>query len=163
MTRCWRKTSVARMVPTHTPRPLFPLAALLVLLAGRGEPEPPNLSGTYSLESVQSAEWTGGSTLTPPAATGVLLLDQARYDVGLGYGHAKLELTHSSGPLRRWSGSYSAAGSGVFTMRLDDVRFEGEYMLEGSTLTTVLSGQYSESGPSPVGTLVWKLEPEDEG
>ena len=48
-------------------------------------------------------------------------------------------------------------------MRLDDVRFEGEYMLEGSTLTTVLSGQYSESGPSPVGTLVWKLEPEDEG
>ena len=150
-------------MPTHTPKPLLSLTAILLLLAGCGEPEPPNLSGATLWNRSNRPSGRGAGTLTPPAATGFLILDQARYDVGLAYGHAKLELTHSSGPLSRWSGSYSAEGSGRFTMRLNDVRFEGEYMLDGSTLTTMLSGDHSESGPTPVGTFVWKLEPEDEG
>ena len=145
---------------THPPRPLFSLAAILILLAGCDNPDAPDLSGTYSLESVQSAEWTGGGTLTPPAATGVLILDQSRYDLGLAYGHVKLELTHSSGPLSRWSGRYESEKTGLLIMKLNDVRFEGEYDLDGTTLTTILFGDYSESGPSPVGTFVWKLDPE---
>ena len=146
-------------MPTSTPRTSVALTAILLLLAACAEGDPPNLTGTYALESVQSSDWTGGSRLTPPAVTGSLLVNQARYEEGLALGHARLELSHSSGANVRWSGSYTNGMGGVLTMRLNDVRFEGQYDYDDGTLTTELSGQTGDSGPSPVGTFVWKLEP----
>lgn len=145
----------------HTPRSLISVTAVFMLVAGCESSDPPKLTGMYSLESAQSAEWTGGSTLTPPAVTGTLLINQARFEQGLAYGHAQLELTHSSGSGIRWTGSYSNGTGGVLFMRLNDVRYEGQYDFDDGTLTMDLSGEYSGSGPSPVGTLVWKQDSEE--
>ena len=144
----------------HRRRTFLVSTATLMLLAGCGAGDPPKLTGVYSLESVQSAEWTGGGTLTPPAATGVLLMNQARFDPGLAHGHTQLELTHS-GTSSRWTGSYTNDAGGVLSMRLNDVRFEGQYDFDDDLLTIELVGEHSETGPSPVGTFIWKLEPEE--
>ncbi len=135
----------------HTRRTFLFTTATLMLLVGCGSGDPPKLTGAYSLESVQSAEWTGGNTLTPPAATGVLLMSQARFDPGLAYGHAQLELTHSSGASSRWTGSYTNDAGGMLSMRLNDVRFEGQYDFGDDVLTMELAGEHSETGPPPWG------------
>ncbi len=141
------------------PKPFAALAAMPLLLAGCGTPEAPTLTGTYSLESASSAEWAAGATLTPPALTGVLRLDQYSFGPHGASGNVLLEMTYSQAPpgsrTMTWRGSYSHEGGGYFTTKLNDVRFEGEYMLDGKTLTTDLSTDASESGPSPAGTIVW--------
>ena len=148
-----------------TPRPLFSLAAIFLLLAGCAGSDAAKLTGRYTLESATSAQWTNGATLTPPTITGVLLLNQNRFGVEGAYGIAKMELIlSSSGPTGGqsvdWNGSYSNYPGGDMAMRLNDIRFEGEHIVDDDLLTTTLSGEFSGPGPSPVGTLVWKREPE---
>ncbi|MYA64808.1 MAG: hypothetical protein F4Y21_09195 [Gemmatimonadetes bacterium] len=145
---------------SHTPRPVFLLPAMILLLAGCDPVFSPNLTGEYILESAQSAEWTGGTTLTPPAATGVLLMTQSAFGPDLTHGYVKVELTHSPEPVVLWSGRYTTTAGGIITLRFDSVRFEGEYELDDNTLTTMLTGDEAVSEPSPAGTLVWKREPE---
>ena len=146
---------------TKTPRPLFFLKALLLPLAGCDSTYPDKLDGLYSLESARAA-WTEGATLGPPVVTGVLRLSQWSVGPEWTYGHVRMELTHSSGSsgseTKSWTGNYGNDGTRRLTMSLDGVNFEGEFDQDGNTLTTDLSGEYSESGPSPVGTLVWKLD-----
>lgn len=59
-----------------------------------------------------------------------------------------------------WSGSYTNGPGGEITMRLNDIRFTGEYVVDDDVLTTTLSADFSGSEPSPFGTLVWKRNPE---
>ncbi|MDE2873867.1 MAG: hypothetical protein OXQ93_00395 [Gemmatimonadota bacterium] len=148
----------------HASRPFLSLPAVFLLLAGCENPDARKLTGRYSLESAASAQWTNGATLTPPAITGVLLLNQSRFGQDGAYGSAKMELTLSSGPMGgqsvNWNGSYSNHAGGEMRMRLMEVRFEGEHIVDDDLLTITLSAEYSGPGPSPVGTLVWKREPE---
>lgn len=145
---------------THALKPLSSLAAILLLVPGCGEPESSDLTGAYSLDSANSAQWTGGATLTPPAVTGDMHLSQYGFGAEQAKGNARIELTHPASPpghqTTSWSGRYTNDGTGRLTMSFDDASFEGEYILDGNTLTTVLSGTHSESGPSPVGRFVWK-------
>lgn len=141
------------------PKSFASLAATLLLLAGCGDPEAHTLTGVYSLQSASSADWTEGATLTPPALTGVLRLDQYSFGSHGASGNVLLEMTYTLAPpgsrTSTWRGSYSNQGSGYFTTKLNDVRFEGEYILDGNTLTTDLSADVAESGPSLAGTIVW--------
>lgn len=147
----------------HTPRSSLALTAVFMLVAGCESSDAAKLTGRYSLESATSAQWTNGATLTPPAVTGVLLMDQSRFGQEAAYGSAKMELILGTGPMNgesiNWNGSYTNQPGGVLTMRLNEVRFEGEYIVDDDRLTTTLSAELSESGPSPLGTLVWKRVP----
>ena len=141
-------------------RQFFSLATLL-LLAGCEKSDADRLTGRYSLESATSAQWTNGATLTPPTITGALSIDQTRFGSEGAYGFAWMELMLStSGQSVDWNGSYSNHPGGEMFMKLNDVRFEGEHVVDDDRLTTTLSGESSGSGPSPAGTLVWKREPE---
>ena len=141
-------------------RQFFSLASIL-LLAGCEKSDADKLTGRYSLESATSAQWTNGATLTPPAITGVLLIDQTRFGSEGAYGFAWMDLMLSmSGESVDWNGSYSNHPGGEMSMRLNDVRFEGEHVVDDDLLTTTLSAEFAGSGPSPAGTLVWKREPE---
>ena len=144
----------------QTPSSPIALAAMLLLLAGCECPYPRALTGSYTLESANSAAWTNGSTLTPPAVTGVLGLEQSHYGVDWAFGNARMVVTHTSGSLAgrstNWVGTYSNDPDGGLLMTLNDVAFEGAYMSDGDELTTELSADLSESGASPVGTLIWK-------
>lgn len=146
---------------TNTPRPLFPLMTML-LLGGCDSTYPDKLDGTYSLESARSAAWTEGATLGPPTVTGVLRLRQWSVGPEWTYGFAQMELTHSSGSpgsgTNSWNGNYGNDGTGLLKMTLEGVRFDGEFDLDGETLTTDLSGVHSGPGPSPAGRIVWKLD-----
>lgn len=147
------------------PKPFAAPAAVLLLLAGCGSPEAQDLSGTYILESASSAQWTAGATLTPPVATGVLRLNQYSFGVDGARGHAFLDMTYdgpSGARTSTWRGTYRHEGGGYFSTKLNDVRFEGEYMLDGKTLTTDLAADPSGSGPSPAGTIVWVRESESD-
>ena len=148
----------------HRPRSIISLAAAFLLVGGCDNPDAAKLTGHYSLESATSAQWTNGSTLTPPAITGVLLMDQSRFGQEGAYGSARMELVLSSGPMggqsTNWSGSYTNGPGGEITMRLNDIRFTGEYVVDDDVLTTTMSADFSGSEPSPFGTLVWKRNPE---
>ena len=140
-------------------RSLSALTAMLLLLAGCEKSDAEKLTGRYTLESATSAQWTNGATLTPPTITGVLLMDQSRFGIEGAYGSAKMELRLStSGQGVNWNGSYSNHPGGEMLMRLNDVRFEGEHIVDDDLLTTTLSADYTGPGPSPDGTLVWKRE-----
>ena len=147
----------------HAPRSFLLLPAVFLLVAGCGNPDARELTGRYSLESATSARWTSGATLSPPTITGVLLMTQSRFGQDGAFGSAKMELILSSGPTRgqsvNWNGSYSNHPGGEMRMRLNEVRFEGEHIVDDDRLTVTLSGEYDGSGPSPLGTLVWKREP----
>ena len=133
------------------------LAAILLLPAGCENPYPATLTGTYALESASEAAWTNGTTLTPPAVTGVLRLEQSQYGIDWAYGNARMMITGTN-----WSGSYSNSPDGGLLMTLERITFEGEYDRDGDVLTTRLSAQLSETGPSPVGTLVWRRQKDPE-
>jgi hypothetical protein len=137
---------------------------LLLLVAGCASSDAAKLTGRYSLESATSAQWTNGATLTPPTITGVLLLDQSRFGIDGAFGSAKMELILFSGPTSgqsvNWNGSYSNHPGGGMVMRLNEIRFEGEHVVDDDLLTITLSAEFSGPGPSPLGTLVWKREPE---
>lgn len=137
---------------------------LLLLLAGCDNPDAAKLTGRYSLESATSAQWTNGATLTPPAVTGVMVLDQGRFGIDGAFGSARMELILSSGPASgesvNWSGNYSNHADGEMRMRLNEIRFVGEHVLDDDVLTITLSGELSGPGPSPLGTHVWRREAE---
>lgn len=137
------------------PRSLIALSATLMLLAGCESPYPRALTGSYTLESANSAAWTNGSTLTPPAVTGVLGLEQSHYGVDWAYGNARMVVTQA-GQSMSWTGTYSNDPDGGLLMTLNNVAFKGDYDADGDDLTTMLSAEISESGASPVGTLIWK-------
>lgn len=134
-------------------RSLAVLAAILPLSAGCESPYPDSLTGTYTLESASGAAWTNGTTLTPPAVTGLLRLEQSQYGIDWASGNARMAFTDSN-----WSGTYSNSPDGGLLMTLRRITFEGEYDRDGDVLTTRLSAQLSETGPSPVGTIVWRRQ-----
>ena len=148
----------------HAPRPFLSLPAVFLLLAGCASSDARELTGRYSLESAASDQWTGGAMLTPPAITGVLLMTQGRFGQEGAYGSAKMELILSSGPMSgqgvNWNGSYSNHPGGEMRMRLNEITFVGEHIVDDDLLTMTLSGEFSGPGPSPAGTLVWKREQE---
>ena len=147
-----------------TPNRIMSLTALFLVMTGCDSTYPPKLNGLYSLESARSGDWTEGATLSPPEVTGVMRLSQWSVGPEWTYGHVQIELTHSAGSpgsrTRSWNGSYQNDGLGQLTMSINDLRFEGEYTRDGKSLTTVLSGDHSESGPSPAGTITWNLDEE---
>ena len=146
------------------PNRIMFLTALFLVMTGCDSTYPPKLNGLYSLESARSGDWTGGATLNPPAVTGSLRLSQWSVGPEWTYGYVQLELTHSSGPsgsqTSSWSGNYGNDGTGQMMMTLDGVKFEGQFDRDGESLTTDLSGEHSESGPSPAGTITWRLDEE---
>ena len=133
------------------------LAAILLLPAGCESPYPATLTGTYSLESASEAAWTNGATLTPPEVNGLLRLEQSHYGVDWANGNARMVVAGAS-----WAGSYSNSPDGGLLMTLERISFEGEYDRDGDVLTTRLAAQLSETGPSPVGTIVWRRQKDPE-
>lgn len=100
---------------------------------------PPDLTGTYDLTSFSSAVLTSGATLTPPAVSGTLVLQQSpangaeavgtfNFEVRVPDGQGNTQVVADEGNYRvRADGSWEQGGSLVQGI--------GTFSFSGSTLT----------------------------
>lgn len=149
------------MLPSR-PVPLFPLlAALLALTACGGEdpiePEPerpPDLTGTYTLESL-SAIVTGGLTLMPPDVSGTFSVQQTSVTGPEASGTTMIDITLPDG----LGGTATLEDQGTYVNRLDGTWEQagdllqglGTYTLQGAILTV----EVTEPALN-VSTTVWR-------
>ena len=93
------------MLRSRSARLFPPLVAILALAACGGgedpvEPEPerpPDLTGTYTLESLLSVITTGGQTLTPPDVSGTFTAQQTSVTGGEASGTTIFNITLPDG------------------------------------------------------------------
>lgn len=136
------------------------LAAFLVAGCGDDDMEgpeggdpPPNLSGTYSLESF-SSPLTGGQSVGPPVVTGTFTLTQTAVQGGEATGTFTVDLLLPDG----MGGQVPFQDQGTFTVRSDGTweqsgqiqQGSGTFSLVGNTLTIVVSDPLQAAG-----TTVW--------
>ncbi len=127
------------------PAPLLSPLALLALLACGGEdpvdPEPetpPDLTGSYTLESM-SAIVTGGRTLTPPDVSGSFSVRQTSVTGAEATGTTTISVTLPDG----LGGTTTLEDQGTYVNRLDGTWEQsgvllqglGTYSLQGDLLT----------------------------
>lgn len=144
------------------PAPLFPLLAALVAFAACGgedvvEPEPeapPDLTGSYSLQSL-SAIVTGGLTLTSPEVSGSFTVQQTSVTGGEASGTTMIGVTLPDGQ----GGTTTLEDQGTYVNRLDGTWEQtgvllqglGTYTLQGNILTV----EVTEPALN-VSTTVWR-------
>lgn len=144
------------------PVPLFPLFVALLALAACGgedpvEPEPerpPDLTGSYTLESL-SAIITGGQTLTPPLVTGTFTAQQTAVTGPEASGTTMFSLILPDG----LGGTTPFNDQGTYVNRLDGTWEQhgpvlqglGTYTLQGAILTV----EVTEPALN-VATTVWR-------
>jgi hypothetical protein len=133
------------LVPwTRSARPLQLLILTGILAAGCSDtagPTAAGLVGTYALVSLAQPP---APTLTPPQATGTLVLAKSRYDLTIDL-QGQSSLTDA--------GTYAIAGN-TWSQASDDgqTRSTGTYTLSGRTLTLHLTTQGIQS------TTVWQQQ-----
>ena len=143
--------------------PLIPLPAILLALAACGgedpvEPEPerpPDLTGSYTLESLVSVVATGGQTLTPPDVSGSFSVRQTSVTGPEAAGTTTISITLPDG----LGGTATIEDQGTYVNRLDgtweqtgtQVQGLGTYTLQGSILTV----EVTEPALN-VSTTVWR-------
>ena len=145
-----------------TPAPLFPLlVALLALTACGGEdpvePEPerpPDLTGSYTLESL-SAIITGGQTLTPPAVSGSFAVQQASVAGPEASGTTMISVTLPDG----LGGTATLEDQGTYVNRLDGTWEQSGVLLQGLGTYTLQGAILTVEVTEPalnVSTTVWQ-------
>ena len=144
--------------------PLFPLLVILLAPAACGgeqpvEPEPerpPDLTGSYTLESLQSVIATGGQTLTPPDVSGTLTAQQTSVTGGEASGTTELSLILPDG----MGGTAPPLDDrGTYVNRLDGTWEQAGILLQGIGTYTfrnnVLTIEVTEPALN-VSTTVWR-------
>ena len=122
------------------------------------DPSPPDISGTYDLQSFSSALLTGGNTLTPPAVSGTFTVRQTSVSGREASGTFSMDLIVPFGaegeimPImdtgtykNRLDGTWEQEGMGITGQNI------GTYTLQGSTLTVQVT-----LPPLAVSTTVWQ-------
>lgn len=101
---------------------------------------PPDLTGTYDLASFTSAVLTSGATLTPPAVSGTLVLQQSPANGAEANGTFDFEVRIPSdqGVMQVVAdqGNYTVRGDGSWEQGGSLVQGIGTFSFSGSTLTT---------------------------
>lgn len=151
------------MLPSK-PAPLFPLlAAFLGLVACGGgedpvEPEPerpPDLTGTYTLESLSSQFATGGQTLTPPDVSGTFSVQQTSVTGPEASGTTVISIMLPDG----LGGTATLDDQGTYVNRLDGTWEQAGLLLQGLGTYTlqgaILTVEVSEPALN-VSTTVWR-------
>ncbi|MCY4648550.1 MAG: hypothetical protein OXE73_16910 [Gammaproteobacteria bacterium] len=144
------------------PAPLFPLLIALVALAGCGgedpvEPEPerpPDLTGSYTLESL-SAIVTGGQTLTPPDVAGSFSVQQMSVTGAEASGTTMISITLPDG----LGGTTMLEDQGTYVNRVDGTWEQAGVLLQGLGTYTLQSGILTVDVTEPalnVSTTVWR-------
>lgn len=144
------------------PAPLFPLLIALVALAGCGgedpvEPEPerpPDLTGSYTLESL-SAIVTGGQTLTPPDVAGSFSVQQTSVTGAEASGTTMISITLPDG----LGGTTMLEDQGTYVNRVDGTWEQAGVLLQGLGTYTLQSGILTVDVTEPalnVSTTVWR-------
>ena len=144
------------------PAPLYPILVILLAFPACGgedpvEPEPerpPDLSGTYTLESL-SAIVTGGLTLTPPDVSGTFSVQQTSVTGPEASGTTMISIMLPDG----LGGTATIEDQGTYVNRLDgtweqagtQVQGLGTYTLQGAILTV----EVTEPALN-VSTTVWR-------
>ena len=146
-------------------RLFLPLVAGAIVAVGCGggddpvEPDnaPPDLTGTYSLQSFTSTLLTGGNTLTPPGISGTFTLQQspATGSEASGTFTFDLNVPDAGGNITE------IMDQGVYTVRFDGSweqagqlqQGSGTYTLQGETLTVEVT-----EPPISVSTTVWQRQ-----
>ena len=143
--------------------PLFPLLVALLALAACGgsedpvEPEPerpPDLTGTYALESL-SAIVTGGLTLTPPDVSGSFSVQQTAVTGPEASGTTMITVTLPDG----LGGTTTLDDQGTYVNRLDGTWEQAGLLLQGLGTYTLQSGILTVEVTEPalnVSTTVWR-------
>ncbi len=144
------------------PAPLFPLLIALVALAGCGgedpvEPEPerpPDLTGSYTLESL-SAIVTGGQTLTPPDVAGSFSVQQTSVTGAEASGTTMISITLPDG----LGGTTMLEDQGTYVNRVDGTWEQAGVLLQGLGTYTLQTGILTVDVTEPalnVSTTVWR-------
>ncbi len=100
---------------------------------------PPDLTGTYTLQSFASALLTGGEAWTPPAVSGTFVLQQTSADSVAASGTLSMNIVVPDVT----GGSTEINDEGVYAVRTDGTweqsgslgQARGTYLLAGATLT----------------------------
>ena len=142
--------------------PLYPLLVMLSALAACGgedpvEPEPerpPDLTGSYTLESL-SAIITGGRTVTPPEVSGSFSVQQASVAGPEASGTTMISVTLPDGR----GGTTTLDDQGTYVNRLDGTWEQTGVLLQGLGTYTlrgdVLTVEVTEPALN-VSTTVWR-------
>lgn len=96
---------------------------------------PPDLSGTYALQSFTSATLTGGNVLTPPAVSGTLTLQQTAQTGSEANGTFSIAVTLPDGTPFGDQGTYTLMADGSWQQAGNVFQGTGTFTLEGSDLT----------------------------
>lgn len=143
--------------------PLFPLLVIPLALAACGgedpmEPEPerpPDLTGTYTLESLLSVITTGGRTLTPPDVSGTFTAQQTSVTGPEASGTTMISVTVPDG----MGETATFDDQGTYVNRLDGTWEQVGILLQGIGTYTfrnnVLTVEVTEPALS-VSTTVWR-------
>ena len=145
-------------------KPAQPFPILLVLLgcAACGgedpvEPEPerpPDLTGSYTLESL-SAIVTGGQTLTPPDVAGSFSVQQTSVTGAEASGTTMISITLPDG----LGGTTMLEDQGTYVNRVDGTWEQAGVLLQGLGTYTLQSGILTVDVTEPalnVSTTVWR-------
>ncbi|MXW09074.1 MAG: hypothetical protein F4X47_04760 [Gammaproteobacteria bacterium] len=150
------------MLRPRLPR-LFPLLVAILALAACGggedpvEPEPerpPDLSGSYTLESL-SAIVTGGLTLTPPDVSGSFSVQQTSVTGPEASGTTMITVTLPDG----LGGMTTLEDQGTYVNRLDGTWEQAGVLLQGLGTYTVQGAILTVDVTEPalnVSTTVWR-------
>ena len=142
---------------------LFPLLVAILALAACGggedpvEPEPerpPDLSGSYTLESL-SAIVTGGLTLTPPDVSGSFSVQQTSVTGPEASGTTMITVTLPDG----LGGMTTLEDQGTYVNRLDGTWEQAGVLLQGLGTYTVQGAILTVDVTEPalnVSTTVWR-------
>ena len=146
-------------------KPAQPFPILLVLLgcAACGgedpvEPEPerpPDLTGSYTLESLSSVIVTGGQTLTPPDVAGTFTAQQTSVTGGEASGTTVFNLILPDG----LGGTAPIDDQGTYVNRVDGTWEQAGLLLQGLGTYTLQSGILTVVVTEPalnVSTTVWR-------
>lgn len=139
------------------------LAGALAIGCGDDDPAeppgqtPPDISGTYSLQSFSSAVLTAGNVLTPPAVSGTLTLQQSAGSGSEAMGSFSIDVTvpDASGGSNQVvdQGSYTVRADGSWEQAGQVFQGTGTFALSGSTLTVNVTQPALN-----VSTSVWRRQ-----
>lgn len=153
-----------RAMPHSISKALFPLLLTVLVVAACGggedpvEPEPerpPDLTGTYTMQSLSSPILTGGDVLTPPVVSGTFVAQQTAVTGLEATGTVTVSVTIPDGQ----GGTTTIGDEGPYTNRLDGTWEQGGVLLQGIGTYTVRGNTLTVDVSEPalsVSTTVWQ-------
>lgn len=123
---------------------------------GNGGDPPPDLSGTYSLQSFQSV-LTGGLPLAPPIVTGTFTLTQTNVTGSEATGTLSVDITVPDG----MGGTNQLMDQGTFTIRSDGSWEQTGQLQQGSGTFTLVGNLLTVNVTEPataVSTSTWQRQ-----